>query len=313
MVNAGAGKCTIIKSNEVLVFESNLICCSVDKTKAEPLFYFYFFNSNLGRLLIDTIIQGTQSRSLKSSELVNLEIPLPPMLIQRKISEYFFVMDLLIIKLQEINRILEKIIQSIFKSWFVDFDGQTEFVDSELGEIPKGWKVEKLAEHCDIETGKLNSNAAIDDGKYFFFTCDKENFKINTFSHDCEAILLAGNNAVGEFSVKYFKGKFDVYQRTYVLTIKKSSKIGYAFLLYTLKRNLELFQSISVGTATRFLTLKILQPFPLLIPDDIIIRKFNTYTKAILNIILENNKEIGSLTKIRDYLLPKLMSGEIRV
>jgi type I restriction enzyme S subunit len=98
-------------------------------------------------------------------------------------------------------------------------------VDGGNGRVPEGWKVSNLGDLVTIQTGKLNSNAATSDGKYPFFTCAREIFKTNTFSFDTECVLLAGNNATGKFPIWYFNGKFDVYQRTYVIRSKELESI----------------------------------------------------------------------------------------
>jgi len=123
------------------------------------------------------------------------------------------------------------------------------------------WKTYCLGDVTNIITGKLNSNASAEYGKYPFFTCSKEDYKINSYSFDCEAILLAGNNAVGDFGIKHYNGKFDAYQRTYVITIKHENEFDYDFLYYALKLRLKEFQRYSFGTATQYLTKTILDPF----------------------------------------------------
>ena len=77
---------------------------------------------------------------------------------------------------------------------------------------PNGVKYMKLKDICKIETGKLNANMATSDGKYNFYTTSKEILKIDTYRWDTEALLIAGNANVGD--VKYYKGKFEAYQRT---------------------------------------------------------------------------------------------------
>jgi len=290
----------------------SIIALRVKNDVMDPRFLFYNLKSRYPELR--RISDSFSSRgSLTAKLLADLEISIPPLHQQKKISKIFYILDMKILSLTQQNQILEKIIQTVFKSWFLDFDGQTKFVDSELGKIPKGWKVSSLEFLCKIETGNLNSNASVDSGSYYFFTCSKENFRTNTYSYDCEAILLSGNNALGDFSVKYYKGKFDVYQRTYVLTLKNSEIIDYPYMFFTLQENLQTFKRLSVGTATKFLTMKILNPFLVLTPPRPIHKKFNNLAKPIFMKILQNNFEINNLKKIRDYLLPKLMSGEIRV
>lgn len=79
------------------------------------------------------------------------------------------------------------------------------------------WAVQKLEEIVSIKTGKLDSNAAVSNGQYPFFTCDPQTLAINTYAYDTEAVLLAGNNASGNYTAKYYHGKFNAYQRTYII------------------------------------------------------------------------------------------------
>ena len=78
------------------------------------------------------------------------------------------------------------------------------------------WTKQKLEDYVTFKTGKLNSNAAVENGKYPFFTCAREHTFSDSYSFDTEAILIAGNGDVG--AVNYYKGKFEAYQRTYVLS-----------------------------------------------------------------------------------------------
>lgn len=119
----------------------------------------------------------------------------------------------------------------------------------------------RLTSACNIVTGKLDSNAAIPDGKYPYFTCAPEPLRIDTYSFDTDAILLAGNNANGNFHCQRFNGKFNAYQRTYVITAKEGYDIDYIF--YSLLINLQHLRRISQGSQTKFLTMSILDAFDL--------------------------------------------------
>ncbi|MCL1471787.1 restriction endonuclease subunit S [Argonema antarcticum] len=137
-------------------------------------------------------------------------------------------------------------------------------VDS--GQLPVGWEIKILGEICNISTGKLNANAAVENGQYPFFTCSREIFAIDHFTFDCEAILLAGNNAVGDFNVKHYKGKFNAYQRTYVITFKKENSILYKYLYLQLESALKYFKLKSVGAGTKFLKLDMIKNLRLHLP-----------------------------------------------
>lgn len=127
------------------------------------------------------------------------------------------------------------------------------------------WKEYKLGEIASFQTGKLNSNEAVENGLYPFFTCSPITLRINTYAYDQKAILLAGNNAEGNFSIKYYEGKFNAYQRTYI--IKSNEEVGdLKFLFYSLILCLQEFKNISQGTSTRFLTSAILNNLVISLP-----------------------------------------------
>ena len=95
-------------------------------------------------------------------------------------------------------------------------ENRKKFLMKKLLTPQKDWDYVLLGDICEIKTGRLDANAMEEDGVYPFFTCSKDVYRINQYSFDCEALLMAGNGDIGD--VKYYKGKFDVYQRTYVLS-----------------------------------------------------------------------------------------------
>lgn len=135
----------------------------------------------------------------------------------------------------------------------------------QYGNEPCG--IAALADLVSIKTGKLNSNAAVENGAYPFFTCSRETYKVDTYSFDCEAVLLAGNNANGVYPVKYHKGRFDAYQRTYVIRSVDERVLNNRYLFYALQLELDLLQSLSTGSATKFLTLTILNALKVRVPS----------------------------------------------
>jgi type I restriction enzyme, S subunit len=128
------------------------------------------------------------------------------------------------------------------------------------------WRTGKLGELVAFKTGKLDSNAAVPDGDYPFFTCSQETLRTKTFSFDTECVLLAGNNANGIYPLKYFHGKFDAYQRTYVVKPRDTEVLTTKFLYYALRPKLSELRSFSTGAATKFLTLTILNETEIQVP-----------------------------------------------
>ena len=109
---------------------------------------------------------------------------------------------------------------------------------------------------CNIKTGKLDANQAVKGGAYPFFTCAEYPDEIDHFAFDGDVVLVAGNNAQGNFHVSRFTGKFNAYQRTYVLSVKDGFNIDYIY--YALKLELKRLREKSQGSQTKFLTMPIL-------------------------------------------------------
>ncbi|MCI5125058.1 MAG: restriction endonuclease subunit S [Candidatus Electrothrix sp. AR5] len=124
-----------------------------------------------------------------------------------------------------------------------------------------------LNQIVNIKTGKLDSNRAEEGGRYPFFTCAPDPLRIDEFAYNEDAILLAGNNANGVFHVNRYKGKFNAYQRTYIITARDPDKVSIDFIYYNLKTLGNMLESLSLGTATKFLTMKILAPFEIKLPS----------------------------------------------
>lgn len=147
----------------------------------------------------------------------------------------------------------------------------------------------KLGTIVSFRTGKLNSNAAVPGGNYPFFTCSQETYRTNTFSFDTECILLGGNNANGIFPLKYFKGKFDAYQRTYIIEPIEKENLSIRFIYYAMNQKLEFLRQLSTGAATKFLTLSILRDIELDVPSSIMVQNHIAAILCAYDDLIENN------------------------
>lgn len=103
-----------------------------------------------------------------------------------------------------------------------------------------------------VKTGKLDANQADVNGKYPFFTCSKEISKINSYSYDCECVLIAGN---GDLNVKYYNGKFDAYQRTYILTSIDNNTLSNKYLYWFMNRYIVQLRNQSIGGVIKYIKL----------------------------------------------------------
>jgi type I restriction enzyme S subunit len=124
LVREGAGKCSIfLGDNEPAFFESHLIRCRLDAKNFNPLFYYYYFDSPLGKQSIDAIIeQGAGASGIRGSDLTNLQVPVPPIEFQDNVAAILDTIDRKIETNHQINQTLEQMAQALFKSWFVDFE-----------------------------------------------------------------------------------------------------------------------------------------------------------------------------------------------
>lgn len=139
------------------------------------------------------------------------------------------------------------------------------------------WTYKKLGELVNIRTGKLDANAANEGGKYPFFTCSREPLRIDTYSYDCECVLVAGN---GELNVKYYKGKFDAYQRTYI--IEKKPEVDYISTYYIylfFQKYIDVLRKGSIGGIIKYIKLGDLTnaiiPIPSLDEQQAIVRELD--------------------------------------
>ena len=110
----------------------------------------------------------------------------------------------------------------------------------------------RLGDYVNIKTGKLDANASSVNGQYPFFTCSVEPLRIDTYSYDCECVLVAGN---GDLNVKYYNGKFDAYQRTYIIESKDKNALTVPYLYCFLDGYVEELRKQSIGGVIKYIKL----------------------------------------------------------
>ena len=196
---------------------------------------------------------GSTFKAINKKILAETEIPLPTLDEQRRIAAVLDKVSGLIAKRREQLDKLDELVKARFMEMFGD-----NYTN------PRNLPILKWNDVFITKTGKLDSNAAVVDGKYPFFTCAKEVLSIDTYAFDQEALLLAGNNAAGKYDVKYYEGRFNAYQRTYVLSLK--GNWSYKLFKFQLEEKLDYLQQQSLGGLTKYLTLKILGELSFLLP-----------------------------------------------
>lgn len=306
MYGATVGKLGILK-NEMT---TNQACCNLvaNPAKCDYRFLFYYLLNN--RKAIVSLANGAAQHNINQQIVRDFPFPVIDLTVQQRIAGLISSFDLKIELNNKIIANLEAQAQAIFKSWFIDFEPflDGEFIESELGLIPAGWEIYKLGEFFPVMTGKKNANIATENGTYPFFTCSKSVSYTDGYSFDANAILLAGN---GDFNVKRYSGKFEAYQRTYVLIPIVEASVG---LLYNLiKYHLPQIVAGHKGSVINYITKGMIEDYMIALPENLfelgVLELFNCYEEKILTL----KKENVVLAQIRDTLLPKLMSGEIDV
>ena len=196
-----------------------------------PAFYKHYFRCDAFRKAVRRTANGTTRFNVSKKEFAKLEIPVPPIEIQQRIVAILDAFSALAAELQaelQMRRKQYEYYRTQLLTPHSDCNSATKPDDAQ-------WEWTRLGDLCRIRTGKLNANAQVENGEYPFFTCDAKPFKIDTYAFDTEAILISGNGSqVGHLN--YYKGKFNAYQRTYVLDCFDTANIF--FVLHYMKGTL---------------------------------------------------------------------------
>lgn len=263
------------------------------------LFFSYLVTASKKEVI--KLVSGTTVFHLYGSDLARFKFGLPPATEQQRIVTVLKTWDRAIEKLKrkiEIKKEVKKGLMQNIMSGKVRIEG---FSDK--------WRVLPLSNLCHITTGKKDVNEGNPKGAYPFFTCAREHTYSDVYSFDTEAILIAGNADVGH--CKYYKGKFEAYQRTYVLSDFKNidAKYLFLFLSHYFKNHVESLKQIG---AMSYIKLPMLRDFLVRLPDK-------DEQIAIANLLTTASAEVEKLEekllKLEDqkrYLLNNLITGTIR-
>ena len=235
----------------------------------------------------DGLVNGATRQKLTQATMRKMQIPDLPLEEQKEIvNQLNTIVAIKDMRNRELQR-LDELIKARFVELFYD----------------KGYPVLKWNDVFNTTTGKLDSNAAVEDGEYPFFTCSKEALRIDKFAYDQKALLLAGNNAAGKYDVKYYKGKFNAYQRTYVLGLKEDW--SYQLFRYQLEDKLVYLQQQSLGGLTKYLTMKILGELDFIIPPMEKQIEFEEFAKQVDKSKVAVQKALDKTQLLFDSLMQK--------
>ena len=338
LVKDGAtiGKLAYIKEvpeGKAMVNEHVFLLKSND-LKINSRFLFYFLFSEIGQQQTESSISGSAQGGINKSIQDNILVFYPPIPEQSRIATVLSYFDDLIEVKKKQNEILEKTAMAIFKSWFIDFepfrDGEFVYSEELEKEIPKGWEVKKLGEVVKTQYGvtisgenfgeikllritDINKTFVIDWDNVPYCNIDKKTFyKYNLSDKD---IVISRIADIGKVAIIENPPRSVFASYLIRLKIKSGSNIMPYYLYYWLKS--EIYQEYILGAAegsTRENTnAEVIKDGPILIPDISILQKFEELACDLRSKIILNQKQIMTLRKIRDTLLPLLVFGKLRV
>ncbi len=311
------------------LLSSNQMKLSVDRELAEPVYTFYYLASPISR---DKIIQDSEATGVPKTNLAylrNFPILLPPLFEQRAIAHILGTLDDKIELNRRMNETLEAMARAIFKSWFVDFDPvrtksegrqpfgmnaetsalfPNSFQDSPLGKIPKGWKCLKLEEVIELAYGNALKAEKRHEGNIPVYG---SNGQIGWHN---EALVQGPGIVVGRKGnpgvVTWVDSSFFPIDTTFYV-VPKATPSSVRYLYHCLSR-LDL-PSQGADSAVPGLNRNIAYMSDVLVPFPATVRAFDSWCTPLMARVHSNKEESRTLSSIRDALLPKLISGKIRV
>jgi type I restriction enzyme S subunit len=278
-----------------------------------PEYLFYLLKGlNIDKVASSTGVP-TLNRNFVHPIKINFENDLGK---QKDIAKILMNIDLKIANNSKINEELELMAKTLYEYWFLQFEfpneegkpykssgGKMVWNEELKREIPQGWEVKHAHEIAEIKTGKEDANHATKNGQYPFFTCSNEILNCDDYRFEGNVILIAGN---GDFNVKHYNGRFNAYQRTYVVKPHEDKHVGLFHLCSLL--TVDQFKRGSNGSIVKFIKLGDVQNIKMLdSKKDEIYDVFNVYLKKISSL----NRENQELISLRDFLLPLLMNGQV--
>ena len=289
-------------------------------------------------------ITGSAQPKLNKANLNSIRMVLPPFEEQKAIARILSTLDEKIEVNNQINKTLENMAQAIFKQWFVDFefpneDGEPykssggEMVESEFGMIPKGWEVKKSSDIANINIGKTpprkekkcftldpddykwisikdlgNSGAYIFDSSEYLTKESIEKYNVKVVPDN--TVVLSFKLTIGRVSITC--GQMTTNEAIAHFNLNSKSKITTEYLYLYLK-SFDYGKLGNTSSIANAVNSKIIKAMPVIVPDNKTIKTFNEVMGSVFSKIKYTIKQSDKLIEIRDSLLPKLMSGEIRV
>ena len=317
LVESGAGKIAVFKGEAETVFESHLIRCRLDKTKCLPDFVYYLFKSSIGKNAVSTIVQQVAAAGIRGSDLQNLEFTFPPPTEQCAIASVLSSLDDKIDLLHRQNKTLEAMAETLFRQWFVE-------------EADDGWEEGSLDDVITVKGGTTPSTKVPEfwNGD-IYWTSPRDLSNSNTmFLFDTErkitkkgleqigsgllpvgTVLLSSRAPIGYLAITDI---LVAINQGYIAIVCDKS-VSNIFMYFWCKSNMEEIKSAGNGSVFLEISKSNFKMLKIQIPPKNILEEFDRIVMPLIQKVKTNLLQIRTLEKMRDSLLPKLMSVEVRV
>jgi len=322
-----------------LTFGQDCKAIIAEDSVALPLYLANVLRAKRGEVLglVDEASHGTGR--LQTETLKSLLVPLPPLPEQRRIAAVLGALDDKIELNRKMNKTLEEMAQAIFKSWFIDFDGHTDLVDSELGPIPRGWRVSTLRKHIDLDKGLSYKGKYLTDSgtPMVNLKCVKahggfrrEATKPYSGDYKPRHLVRPGDVVIANTDLTQARDilgcpafvaaipwadEIITSHHTFAVRFREDEALGKHFLYHLLLSPPARARCRGFATGTTVLAVPkdaILDlQFPL--PSGSAAQRFEDISGLVHRRLETNEDQSDTLADLRDTLLPKLISGEIRV
>jgi type I restriction enzyme, S subunit len=296
-----------------------------------PKFLFALLRSAETQKMIENMHVGTLIPHFKKGDFNQLFLSIPSdRKVQERIGDTYFNFSEKIELNRQTNTTLESIAQKIFKEWFVDFrfPGATgEMQDSELGPIPKGWRVGKVGEICEVNMNTISKRDIFDHIEYIEISEVNRGVigKTSIYTYGAEPSRAKRKLKHGDTVLSTVRP----HRGAYFLALNPSSNLiastGFAvfaptavppsflYLLLTASEKLEYYGHVADGGAYPAINPNLIMDIDIVVPREDVLNDFQSVAESLFEEIDNNNHQSTILTQLRDALLPKLMSGEIEV
>ena len=269
--------------------------------------YYVVSSTSFQKYILNNVDSETAQPNISAGSVGKYEFELPSLEEQNRIANILASLDNKIQLNRQINDNLEQQAEALYKSWFVDFEPfkDQEFVESEFGLIPEGWQCTTLSELLSIKYGKDHKKLA--EGTIPVYGSGGLMRYVDTKLHEGEAVLIPRKGTLN--NVMYVNEAFWTVDTMFYSIPKQENSCIYAYLFLANKD----LASMNAGSAVPSMTTDILNNILIIAPPAEVLRQFNNICNVYFSRINQNNIENANLSNQRDTLLPKLMSGELKI